>query len=153
MKIDKRKLMAILPFLVLGTSAVAIWIGGMNLSGTITATEGTQPDVVSFTENLVLTGANYTFGKNYTNTNGDVTMTFSQDVSGVSSTSANCNFAEDEDLLLEVYGFNGIEGYHPASENPTVDLVAGVNQILFRVSTSPYRCALTGTYEVLGTIA
>ena len=152
---DRKKLTSAIPFLVaISSVAVALWISGMQISGSIVSTAGTQPDLVSFVEDLNLTGANYTFNKTYNNPNGEVTMTFSQDVSGINSTSANCVFEEDKDLLLGVLShMNGDTDFYPVSTNPTVDLVAGDNVLTFRASPHENRCGLNGSYEINGVIA
>lgn len=148
---ERKKLNAIVPFLIaVAGVGVALWVSGLYISGSFTATSGTQPTQVSFTEDIALTGVDYLWNETFNNPDGDVVMTFTQDVSGVNSTDANCNYEEDVDFVLSVH--NGAI-FRPLSESPTVDLSNGDNELQFKASPHTNRCALNGSYSITGTVA
>lgn len=124
----------------------------MQFSGNFTATSGQAPAMVSFVENIALTDTNYTFSKTYQNSDGDLTMTFSADLSNIVSTDTNCNYEEDKDFDILV-DTNLHNGFVSLSQNPDVTLTAGDNVLQFRVVPHENRCALEGNWSLTGTIA
>jgi hypothetical protein len=146
-------LTALVVFSITSGTALAVWLGGWNLSGQMTATSGTQQPATSETWNVNVTDdSNTTSSFNIYNGDGPVTERFTTNMAGVNSTNPNCNFEQDKDLKFYIkinggpYVHINETGYHEATINP------GDNNISVIVEPSRYRCPLNGTYELAGEI-
>jgi len=141
---------------MIGSTALALWMFGVNISGQLTATTGTEPSAL-LCENMdfAITDTNWMMDNTtcaYNNDDGNIEIQFTCDLSGISSTDENCNYEEWDDFDIEI-AKNGVDiDFEDCSTNPTISLVNGVSMIAVRVRGNSARCPLDGTYSISGSI-
>lgn len=144
----KKKLILLMPILLIGALAVALWIGGFSFYGAFSTNSGTQPSsiVCEGDFNISSTG-NFTNDCSYNNPDGLVTMEFSCDDSDIESIDNKCNYETGKDVIFYIEKDGTLE---LCSDNPQFELVSGLNNITIIAETHPNRCPLNGTISVDG---
>jgi hypothetical protein len=146
-------LSVIVTLAVLSSTALALWLMGIEMSGMITADGGSQPDsVVCSGLDMFITGGatNTTKQCAYDNTDGAVQLVFEVNES-ITSTDGNCAVQEDDyKFYLSVAG----AGYEliPENGNLTKTLGAGNNSLDVMAVQHDNACPASGSWEVTGTL-
>jgi hypothetical protein len=147
---NKKWLVTTILMLCIG-SVAALYMGGMSLTGSISATAGTQPSDVTCNYDFVNISSETTYDCVYDNTDGTITMQFICDTSGLSSTDGKCNYENGKDIKFWV-GIDNAD-YSPCESTPTKTITNGVHDISIKLEPHPNRCPVTGNYSVTGVIA
>ena len=129
---------------IVGVPAIALFVGGLQASGTIQATSGSQPSSQVFNIDANLTDSNNTQILVYDNSDGDLDMEFSC-LQNITSTVGNCNVETDKDLKVWINS-------KPCESTPVVSIVPGNNNIEVVMENHPNRCPYNGTITITGTI-
>lgn len=132
-------------FMVAGVAAV--WLSGLNITGTITGPGGSAPSLITYSRPINMTsGENTTIEIPYTNPDGNQTFRFFLDETNITSSNPACNL-EDQDYTWTIMG--NATAMQPLTESGIdVLMIPGINNITITVSPDPAACPIEGTYEI-----
>ena len=141
------------PILLVSGIALALFISNMSIKGSISTNAGTQPANVIFTENIadMNAGTSKTISDIYNNPDGSQNVSFILDDSLVISNSTGCQYQTGKDLTVSIK-INGLEQNVNSTTTKQFSLVSGDNIINTTFTLNQNACALSGNYEIIGSL-
>jgi hypothetical protein len=142
---DKKKILVIVPILLLATVGLAIYLTGWTVTGSFIATQGTKKYIQEEWNISITSDSNITNGWIYTNPDGSKTVNWFL-TDDIESSDPECTYEPNKDVKFYV-NVNGVE-YLLTSSGFNETINEGSNQFNITVEPHTARCSLTGNYTI-----